>query len=229
MGLLQDIIESLLILFSSQEVWTIASLSIAISASAVAFASIIGIPIGITWGLQNGKSRRLSVALLNTGMGLPPVLVGLVVFLVFTKRGPLGSFEILFTPAAMVIAQMILTLPIVIGITRSTIHDLPDQFSEMLVSLGANRKQQYQEIFHEARSGILIAIIVALGRAFSEVGAILIVGGNIRYRTRVLTTAIITEIGMGERTTALALGILLLSISFTLTASLTLIQSRSNR
>lgn len=228
MGILQDLLESFWIIVTSSEVWTITTLSIAISGFAVAFSSIVGIPLGIAWGLRKKRSHPLTISLLNTSMGLPPVLVGLLVFLLFTRKGTLGSFEILFTPVVMIIAQIILTLPIIIGITRSTVQDLPQNFNEMLLSLGANRVQQYREIFHESRSGLLIAIIVALGRAFSEVGAILIVGGNIRFRTRVLTTAIITEIGMGQRTTALALGFLLLSISFTLTGLMTYIQRRSH-
>jgi len=229
MSLFQDFIRSLLILISTPEIWNIAGLSLIVSVTAVLFSTLIGIPTGLIMGLrqQHKRSRTLLVAILNTGMGLPPVLVGLVVYLLLTRQGPLGSFQILFTPLAMILAQMILTLPIIIGITRSTIQDMPDELPEMLESLGGTPDQIYWELIWEARSGLIIAIIVALGRAFSEVGAILIVGGNIRYSTRVLTTAIITEISMGQRPTALALGILLLAISFVLTSIMTTLQLRS--
>jgi len=226
--LLEDLIASIRIILSTPEIWNIAALSLFISVTAVILATLLGLPIGIYLGLKQNNIRLVPVSLLNTGMGLPPVLVGLVVYLLLTRQGPFGLFNLLFTPGAMIIAQMILTLPIIIGITRSTIRDLPDELTELLESLGATKRQTFLQIICEARSGIMIAIIVALGRAFSEVGAIIIVGGNIRYHTRVLTTAIITEIGMGDRPMALALGILLLTISFGLTSIMTAIQLKSN-
>lgn len=228
MGIFQDLLTSLALILNSSEIWNIAALSLFISVSAVILSTLVGIPIGVYFGMKGSDNRLLTISFLNTGMGLPPVLVGLVVYLFLTRQGPLGVLGLLFTPLAMIIAQFILTLPIIIGITRSTIIDMPNQLPEMLRSLGGTPRQVFWEIICEARSGMVIAIIVALGRAFSEVGAIIIVGGNIRYHTRVLTTAIITEIGMGQRATALALGILLMSISFGLTTIMTIIQFRSN-
>jgi ABC-type tungstate transport system substrate-binding protein len=228
LGLFEDFINSFSLLISSSEVWYIAALSFFVSTTAVLISSVIGIPLGVYFGLRKGKPRLLPVSLLNTGMGLPPVLVGLVVFLLLMRKGPLGTLELVFTPSAMIIAQSILTLPIILGITRSTIKELPQELPEMLLSLGATRNQQIIKIIGEARSGILIGVIVALGRAFSEVGAIMIVGGNIRYHTRVLTTAIITEVSRGDRSMALAIGIILMSISFSLTAVMTTMQLRSS-
>ncbi|MDH5401414.1 MAG: ABC transporter permease [Candidatus Heimdallarchaeota archaeon] len=229
MTFFENLIKSIILLFSSKEVWGIAALSFLVSTSAVLISAIIGIPIGIYIGLRKGKSNVLLISLLNTGMGLPPVVVGLLVFLLIMRNGPLGEFSLLFTPIAMIMAQAILTLPIIIGITRTTIRDLPDNLPIVLKSMGANKYQIYWEIFCEARSGMLIACIVALGRAFSEVGAIIIVGGNIRFHTRVLTTAIITEISKGNQSMALALGIILLFISFLLTSVLTQNLIHSNR
>jgi tungstate transport system permease protein len=227
MALGEDLIASMLLLLSSPEVWQIAGLSLFISINAVILASIIGIPIGVYLGKKN-KQRIIVVTLINTGMGLPPVFVGLIVYLLLSRQGALGVLQLLFTPLAMIIAQFILTLPIVIGVTRSTIRAIPKNLPEALESLGATPSQIDWQILKEARSGIMVGIILALGRAFSEVGAIIIVGGNIRYHTRVLTTAIITEISKGNNPGALALGIILIFISFSLTSIMSVVQLRSN-
>jgi tungstate transport system permease protein len=162
-------------------------------------------------------------------MGLPPVLVGLVVYLMVARTGPLGSLEILFTPIAMVFAQVILTLPIIIGLTRSSIKAFSSDFSDTVYAMGASKSQHFFLTIEESRYDITIAIILAFGRAISEVGAILIVGGNIRFHTRVLTTAIITEVSKGQNEFALALGVILLTISYSITFVMTGIQFRSNR
>jgi tungstate transport system permease protein len=226
---IDEIIESFIVLLNSSEILGIVSLSILVSNSAVIMASLIGIPVGILLGLKKNKSSSFTISILNTGMGLPPVFVGLVVYLMLYRQGPLGNFEILFTPIAMIIAQSILTIPIIIGITRSTILDLPEALPEMIESMGGTKFQKLWILFREARSGIIIAIIVALGRAFSEVGAILIVGGNIRFSTRVLTTSIITEIGQGNRGMAVTLGLILLMISYTLVSFMTYFHLKSSR
>ncbi|MCH8906229.1 MAG: ABC transporter permease [Candidatus Heimdallarchaeota archaeon] len=227
MEFFDQLISALRLVLTSADIWSIVALSLYVSITAVTISAIIGIPIGLYWGLRTKKDRVLSITLLNTAMGLPPVFVGLIVFLLISRSGPLGLLSILFTPTAMVAAQTFLTLPIIIGITRSTIKNLPADLRETLVSLGANKRQEIRLIFTESKSGISVAVILALGRAFSEVGAIFIVGGNIKNHTRVLTTAIITEISKGENELALALGIFLLAISFTLTSFLTLFQLKS--
>lgn len=227
MALGEDLFASMVLLLSSPEVWQIAGLSLFISINAVLLSSLIGIPIGIYLG-KKPKQRFLVVALINTGMGLPPVVVGLIVYLMLSRQGALGVLELLFTPLAMIVAQFILTLPIVIGVTRSTIRSIPKNLPEALESLGATPSQIDWQILKEARAGIMVGIILALGRAFSEVGAIIIVGGNIRYHTRVLTTAIITEISKGNNPGALALGIILIIISFSLTSIMSMVQIRSN-
>lgn len=226
MSFLDEFLKSLRLLVSSSEVWKIAGLSIYVSLTAVIISMSIGIPIGISLGLKK-KNNKILVALINTGMGLPPVVVGLIVFLIIRRSGPLGLLDMLFSPLAMIIAQAVLTLPIIIGITRTTIRDLPDELDDVLISLGADQNQRSWQILFEGSSGILLAIMAALGRAFSEVGAIIIVGGNIRYHTRVLTTAIITYVSAGDNASALAMGIILLAISFTITSFATMIQLRN--
>ncbi len=223
MSFIEDLFASIILLVSSKEVWNIVGLSIYVSISAVLLASLIGIPTGIILGSKKKQSLIISTVI-NTGMGLPPVVAGLVVYLIISNNGILGELNLMFTPLAMIIAQMILTFPIITGVTRNTIHSLPQNFNEFLLSLGASVEQRQYYLMVEAKRGIVIAIMLALGRAFSEVGAIIIVGGNIRYHTRVLTTSIITEISKGEIDMALALGIILLSISFTITLIMTYIQ-----
>ena len=227
MSFLDELVAALNLVFTSSDIWSIVALSLYVSITAVTISAVIGIPVGLYWGLRTKKDRVLSITVLNTAMGLPPVFVGLIVFLLISRSGPLGILTLLFTPGAMVLAQALLTLPIIIGVTRSTVKDLPLDLRETLVSLGANKKQELRLIFSESKSGISVAVILALGRAFSEVGAIFIVGGNINNHTRVLTTAIITEISKGENEVALALGILLLVISFTITSFLTLFQLKN--
>lgn len=227
MSFLHQLLSALHLIVSSQEIWQIAFLSFFVSITAVLFSSLVGIPIGAILGLKKSNENIFLISFLNMSVGLPPVLVGLVVYLLISRSGPFGALQLLFTAPAMVIAQFILTLPIVIALTRSSIKNLPEELDETLWSLGASKAQRIYLTINEARFGIFVAMFIAFGRAISEVGAIMIVGGNIRYRTRVLTTAIITEVSKGELEMALALGILLLTLSYFFTFWLTLLQFRS--
>lgn len=222
-------IDVLVLLVNSREIWEIAGLSIFVSLTAVLISILVGVPVGVYLGLKRNNDSLFLTAILNTTMGLPPVLVGLLVYLMISRNGPLGPLEILFTPIAMIIAQAILTMPIIIGVTRSSIRALPSDFSETLLSMGATKRQQFFVTIDESRYDIIIAIILAFGRAVSEVGAIIIVGGNIRFHTRVLTTAIITEISKGRNDFALALGLILLSISYSITLIMTRIQIKTKQ
>jgi len=226
---LTSFFEVLTLILKSEEIWKIATLSLIVSLSAVIIATLIGVPIGVYLGSYVKKDSTILVTMLNTAMGLPPVLVGLVVYLMIARTGPLGSLQILFTPLAMILAQSILTMPIIIGVTRSSIKSLSPDFSDTVYAMGATKSQHFFLTIEETRYDISIAIILAFGRAISEVGAIIIVGGNIKFHTRVLTTAIITEISKGQNEFALALGVILLSISYTITFIMTSIQFRSNR
>ncbi|RMG37810.1 MAG: ABC transporter permease subunit [Methanobacteriota archaeon] len=224
---LSDFLNGLQRIFTGDpEIWGIALLSIIVSGTAVSLASLIGIPLGIWMGRSRRMNGIIPTTVLNTLMGLPPVLIGLVVFLILASEGPLGSLQLIFTPMAMVIAQFVLTLPIVVGLTKSAIANLPEELPALLKTLGASQVQLRAEIWKEARAGIIIGVITALGRAFSEVGAVLIVGGNLKGYTRILTTAIVTETSKGNYGVSLALGTLLFSISLILTGTVTFLQIR---
>ncbi len=227
---LSDFLEGLQRIFTGDpEIWGIAMLSIIVSGTAVSLAALVGIPLGIWMGRSRRMNGIVPTTILNTMMGLPPVLIGLVVFLLLASEGPLGSFQLIFTPLAMVIAQFVLTVPIVTGLTKSAIANLPEDLPTLLQSLGANQLQLRSEIWKEARAGIVIGVITALGRAFSEVGAVLIVGGNLKGYTRILTTAIVTETSKGNYGVSLALGTLLFTISLTLTGIVTFLQIKLSR
>jgi tungstate transport system permease protein len=181
-------------------------LSLRVSAAAVLISSCIGIPCGVWLGLAQHRGKRLLSAVVHTGMALPPVVVGLVLYILLSRSGPLAFLGWLFTPAAMIAAQTVLALPFVIGITMSSVAAVPAELPLQIRSLGASARQCRWTILREARHGVLLAVAAAFGRSISEVGAVLIVGGNIQGHTRVLTTAIVLETGKGNFEFALALG-----------------------
>ncbi|MEM0049511.1 MAG: ABC transporter permease [Candidatus Bathyarchaeia archaeon] len=219
------------------EILNITALSIQVSLLSVAIGSVIGIPIGVLLGFKGPSKKRIFSRLvevtmktsINTLMGLPPVIAGLIVFLLFNRFGPLGFLGLLYTPAAMVITQVILVTPIVIGITMSAIAEVKEPVRERALSLGATERQAAWAVVKEAKGGVITAITVAFGAAISEVGGIMIAGGNIRWYTRTLTTAIITEVELGNFGMALTLGIILLCIAFTINLALTIMQTKGGR
>jgi tungstate transport system permease protein len=164
--------------------------------------------------------------MVNTGMGMPPVVVGLVVWMLLTRSGPFGNLELIYTPQAMIIAQFVIATPLVVGFTAASIQALPAQLPDLLTSLGAGRVQALWILSREARLGLLAAVMAGFGAIVSEVGASMTVGGNLRGSTRVLTTAIVTETGRGNLPIALALGCLLLGLAFAVNLVLTLVQQR---
>ena len=193
--------------------WSIVWLSLAVSGTAVFISSLIGVPCGVWLGLSQYRGRRIVSAIVHTGMALPPVVVGLLLYLLLSRSGPLAFLGWLFTPEAMITAQTILALPFVIGITMTSVAAVPAELSSQIKSLGASDWQCRWTILREARHGVLLAVAAALGRSISEVGAVLIVGGNIEGHTRVLTTAIILETSKGHFELALALGAALISVA----------------
>ncbi|OLS26369.1 MAG: Sulfate transport system permease protein CysW [Candidatus Heimdallarchaeota archaeon LC_3] len=201
-----------LIISLDPEVLNITFLSLRVSLIAVIIATIIGIPIGITIGSQKFHGRRIVLVITNTGMSFPPVVMGLLVFLLFSNSGPFVQFgiDILLTEAAMIIAQLLLAIPIITGLSISAVSTIDPKIRETAITLGANKKQIIWTQIREIRTEIFAAIIAAFGGAISEIGAVQIVGGNIRYHTRTLTTAIGRDIGAGRWEYALALGIILL-------------------
>ncbi|MET3288974.1 UNVERIFIED_CONTAM: tungstate transport system permease protein [Brevibacillus sp. OAP136] len=196
------------------DVWEVIWLSLQVTTTAIVIGMLIGIPFGAFLGLYSFPGKRLVVIIIYTLMGLPPVLVGVIVYLLFSRYGPLGSLGLLFTPQAMVIAQVLLVSPIITGLTMSAVHAKEKAYWETAKSLGASPIQMMLTIIMEARKGIFSGIAAAYGRAISEVGAVMLVGGNILHHTRVMTTAIILETRMGNFSSGLALGLVLLAISF---------------
>lgn len=185
-----------------------------VSGTALAIAVVVGIPTGALLGLKEFSSKRLVLTLLYTAMGLPPVLVGLVVYLLLSHQGPLGSWGLLFTPAAMVMAQAILATPLVAGITMSAVGSVDRAVREAALIDGAGTVQQALLLLRESRFGVIVGVVTGFGRAISEVGAVLMVGGDIEGYTRVMTTAIVMETRRGNFELALGLGAVLLAVSF---------------
>ena len=187
--------------------------SLQVSGVAVLVSSLVGIPIGVWLGSTRFRGRSFLSVLIQTGMALPPVVVGLLVYLLLSRSGPFGGLGWLFTVQAMIIAQVVLTLPFVVGITMASIAAVPPDLFLQVRSLGASPWQARWTVLREARSGVVLALATALGRSFSEVGAVLMVGGNIERHTRVLTTAIVLETSRGRFGLALALGAILMALA----------------
>lgn len=202
----------------------IALLSLAISGSATLLASAVGVPLGAWLGTLEFRGRRLLRALLQALYGLPPVLLGLLLYLVLSKTGPLGGLQWLFTIEGMVLAQFLLVLPFVTGLTWSAVVGVDPALKDTARTLGAGGRLYLATLVHEARAGVLAAVMVGFGRAISEVGAVIIVGGNIQGETEVLTTAIIKETGKGDFALAVGLGLILLALSVLVFAGLTFLQ-----
>ncbi|MFW9995271.1 MAG: ABC transporter permease [Candidatus Odinarchaeota archaeon] len=203
-----------LILTLDPEVLQVTLLSLRVSLTAVLIAAGFGIPVGILLGSREFTGKRFILTIVNTGMSFPPVVMGLLIFLLFSKSGPFGQLGILLTDTAMIIAQLLLAVPIIIGLTTSAVGVLTLEFQEAATTLGASQRQYIYLVIRETRTGLLAATIAAFGAAISEIGAIQIVGGNIRYKTRTLTTAIGKEISAGRWEFAMALGIILLTTAF---------------
>jgi tungstate transport system permease protein len=214
------------LLATDAEIRAIILRTLAISAAATVCAVTLGVPAGYALARTRFRGRSLVLGLVNTGMGMPPVVVGLIVWLVLARGGVLGSLKLLYTPQAMVIAQFLIALPLVVGFTAASVQALPARLPELLQSLGATRAQRLWYLCREARLGLLAAVMAAFGAIISEVGAAMTVGGNLRGSTRVLTTAIVTVTGRGELGQALALGLILLLLAFMVNLILTLVQQR---
>jgi tungstate transport system permease protein len=194
-------------------------LSLRVSGTALLFSTLIGIPLGAFLGLSRFAGRRLVIALLYTGMGFPPVVVGLFVYLMLSSSGPLGQlnfplFPRLFTPGAMIVAQSIIAFPLVAGFTMAAVIGVDPQLRLQVQALGATRWQTARTVLLEARVGVIVSIVAGFGGIISEVGAVMLVGGNVAHSTRVLTTAIVLETRQGNWNLAIALGVILLGISF---------------
>ncbi len=203
------------------ELLRIIGLSLRVSLTAVIIGSIIGLPLGALLALTRFPGRNACIVLLNACMGLPPVVVGLIVYLILSRSGPLGAFGWLFTPAGMVMAQVVLITPIVAALSRQTVADLWVEYEEQLRSLGLTPMKAIATLLWDGRYSLSTAVFAGFGRAIAEVGAIIIVGGNINGFTRTMTTAISLETSRGDLALAMALGIVLLAIAISINAAAT--------
>ncbi|MCL5072294.1 MAG: ABC transporter permease, partial [Actinobacteria bacterium] len=189
----------------NQEIYTILLLTIKISGISLLFSVFIGIPSGVSIGINKFPGKKLVIALVNTGMSIPPVAVGLFLALILWRSGPLGFLELMYTPAAMIISQIIIATPIITGITISSVQQVSSNLITQAKSLGTNKIQLLWLLVKEIKLGVLVALSAGFGRAISEVGAVLIVGGNIEEKTRVLTTATLQMVRIGKFDSAIAL------------------------
>ena len=211
------------------DIFEITLLSLQVSTLATAISLLIGLPLGTRLALGNFRGRSFILSLINTGMALPPVVVGLVVAMMLWRSGPLGDLKLIYTPWAIVIAQTVIAAPVVTGLTAAALAALDPRLGQQLLGLGASRGQMVWSLWREARLPLLAALMAGFGSVISEVGASMMVGGNIKGQTRVLTTAIVLETSKGEFESALALGVLLLVITFLINLALTWVQQKSAR
>jgi tungstate transport system permease protein len=221
-----------LIVTRDPALFEIVALSLRVSGIALLFSTLIGVPLGAALGLSRFAGRRLVIALLYTGMGFPPVVIGLFVYLMLSRSGPLGGLNsplipVLFTPGAMVMAQSIISFPLVAGFTMAAVMGVDPQLRQQVRALGATRWQTTLAVLMEARVGVIVSVIAGFGSIISEVGAVMMVGGNIEGRTRVLTTAIVLETRKGNFDLAMAIGIVLLGLAFLANVTMLSLQGRA--
>jgi tungstate transport system permease protein len=217
-----------LIFSANPELFKIILLSLQVSGSALIIATLLGLPAGVTLAWRRVPLRGLIMSLMNTGMGLPPVVVGLFLYLILSRSGPLGVLGLLYTPTAMVIVQTILAFPIVASLSHAAIVKVDPVIRQAAITLGATPMQEVLTVIREARYGIMAGVMAGLGRVMAEVGAIIIVGGNIAGYTRVMTTTIALETDKGEFELAIALGIILLLIAWGINIGLRFFQRAGN-
>lgn len=218
-----------LIIYADQQLLDIILLSLQVTFTAVFVACLLAFPLGALLAVGRFPGRMGLVIFVNSLMGLPPVVVGLCIYLMLSAAGPLGFMQLLYTPTAMVLAQIVLVTPIVAALSRQVIEDLYTEYDEMLRSMNANKRQVLMTLLWDARYSLLTSALAGLGRALAEVGAVIIVGGNIANVTRVMTTTIALETSKGELALALGLGIILISLSILINASLFLLKSTAQR
>lgn len=218
-----------LVATADQDLVEIVVLSLKVSLSAVVLASLIGMPIGAIIAMKSFPGRAALITLFNSLMGLPPVVLGLVVYLLLSRAGPLGEYGLLFTPTAMIIAQTLLVLPIIIALTRQALAELHFEYDEQFRSLRLNLITSTRTLLWEGRFALMTTLLAGFGRASAEVGAVMIVGGNINHVTRVMTTSIAMETSKGDFTLALALGIVLVSIVIAINTLVSMAQRMERR
>ena len=215
--------------FADARLWQIVALSLAVSLSAVVLATLLAMPLGAAIAVARFPGRQALIVVLNALMGLPPVVVGLFIYLLLSRAGPLGELGLLFTPTAMVIAQTVLVLPIIAALTRQSVEDAWQEYREQLRSLGVDGWRAALTVLWDIRFSLLTAVLAGLGRASAEVGAVMIVGGNIDGVTRVMTTTIALETSKGDLPLALGLGMVLIAVVLALNAAAHLVKEAAQR
>ena len=210
-------------------VWEIALRSVFVSGTATAIALLVGVTVGAAIAFNEFPGRNLVFSLVNTGMGLPPVVVGLIVAIMLWRSGPLGTLHLIYTPAAMIIAQLVIAAPIVTGFTAAALRNLHPRLRAQIYGLGASRLQMLWLVLWEAKLPLLAAVMAGFGGAISEIGASLMVGGNLTGETRILTTAVVLQVQRGEFAAAIALGLILLALIFLVNLILTTVQQQEQR
>jgi len=216
-------------ILADARLWQVVALSLEVSLAAVALAALLGLPLGAAVAVGRFRGRHAAIVVLNASMGLPPVVVGLAVYLLLSRAGPLGALGLLFTPTAMVIAQTILVLPIVAALSRQAVEDAWREYDEQLRSLGVRRLDAALTVLWDIRFSLVTTVLAGLGRASAEVGAVMIVGGNIDGVTRVMTTTIALETSKGDLPLALGLGAILIIIVLGLNAAAYLVKEAAQR
>jgi len=225
--LLQGLLQAFYLIISfDPALYEVIWFSLYVSGFALVYSTVIGIPLGAFLGLKRFVGRRLVMAVLYTGMGFPPVVIGLFVYLMLSRSGPVGGLGWLFTPQAIIVAQLIIAFPLVAGFTMAAVMGVDPNLRQQLVSLGATDWQATLAILMEARLGVIVSIIAGFGSIISEVGAVILVGGNIEGKTRTLTTAIVLETRKGNFDLAMALGVILLFLSFLVNLAMIRLQGK---
>ena len=225
--LLEGLIQAIGLIFSlDSALFEIILFSLYVSGVGLLFSTLVGIPLGAFLGLRRFKGRRLTTALLYTGMGFPPVVIGLFVYLALSRSGPMGQLGWLFTPNAIILAQIIISFPLVAGFTMAAVMGVDPNLRRQLMSLGATNWQATLAVLTEAKVGVIVAVIAGFGAVISEVGAVMLVGGNIEGKTRTLTTAIVLETRKGNFDLAIALGVILLLLTFFINLAMIRLQGK---
>ncbi|MBA7693662.1 Tungstate uptake system permease protein TupB [subsurface metagenome] len=225
--IIEGILEAIRLIFTfDPEVWGIIEVSFRVSLISTFLAALVALPIGSFIGLRKFKGKRGVTNLINTFMGFPPVVMGLIIYLLLSRNGPFGTLGLLYSTTAMIIAQFLLAVPIIMGTAKAAIESVNPALKETVLSLGANERQLWWELIKHSKKSIIAGFLVAFGQAISEVGAVMIVGGNIRWETRTFTTSIVLQTRMGEFGMAIALGVILIFIAFIVNYGFTRLQTK---
>jgi tungstate transport system permease protein len=226
--IVSGIIEALRLMFTfDPELWGVIGTSFRVSLTSTFLAALVALPIGSFIGIRKFRGKKNLTTLLNTFMGFPPVVMGLIIYLLLSRNGWFGPLGLLYSTTAMIIAQFFLAVPIITGTAKAAIESVDPALKETVLSLGANERQLWWELIKHSKNSIIAGFLVAFGQAISEVGAVMIVGGNIRWETRTFTTSIVLQTRMGEFGMAIALGVILILIAFIVNYGLTRLQTRA--